>query len=146
MKKTLFLIIFPVVFYTSGNAQTVAQDWTKTDCSGNPHSLFADYLNNYKVVLMEFGMACSTCGLAGQYFQQLRDQYAISNPGEFYYFYMDYWAPNDCAPEISTFLTTYSLTPDVTIDHCLPEMTYYMSGSPMPGYVIVAGPYYAVYM
>ena len=62
MKKTLLLLSAIVFVINFSNAQTTAQDWTKTDCNGISHQLFTE-LDNGNCVILAFDMlpSCSLC-------------------------------------------------------------------------------------
>ena len=136
MKKLLFTV-FACLSMGSTNAQTVAADWTLSDCDGNSHNLFT-YLNNEEVVIMAFAMGCSSCYDAGPGLIGKRNDYAVSHPGKVKAFYMDYWAGNDCAADILPNVGMYDY--DGIMEHCNAEKTYYFGASvPMPGIVIAAG-------
>lgn len=59
IRLTVFLL---VITASSVSAQTTALDWTKTDCDGVQHTLFAE-LDAGNVVIMEFAMipSCQPC-------------------------------------------------------------------------------------
>ncbi|HLP12360.1 MAG TPA: T9SS type A sorting domain-containing protein [Flavobacteriales bacterium] len=135
--KNLILIPFFFASCLAVNAQTVAADWTQTDCDGVSHNLFT-YLDNEEVVIMAFAMGCASCYDAGPALIGKRNDYAVSHPGKVKAFYMDYWAGNDCAADILPNVGMYDY--DGIIAHCNTEKTYYFdSAVPMPGIVIAAG-------
>lgn len=139
-KIILSLSFFFISYFTV--AQTTAQDWNKTDCSGGDHNLFS-YLDNYEVVVIEFGMGCGSCSSAADYLiNTLKTKYDASHPGKVKFFYMDYWAGNDCAGYVQPMLNGYAF--DAGFENCQPELSYYMTGSPMPAIVIAAGPMHSV--
>lgn len=140
MKKSL-LIASAILSFNFVDSQTTAQDWTLTDCSSNSHTLF-DILNNENVVVMEFAMGCSSCGVAATSLMNLKTSYASSHPGRVKFFYMDYWTGNDCVNEVLPFVATYNF--DASFDNTSSQKNYYMSGSPMPAIVIVAGSNHSV--
>lgn len=135
MKNSTLLFISTVFLSLAGFSQP-AFDWTKTDCSSTSHTLFS-YLDNEEVVIMEFVMGCSSCTDAATYLLQTRDKYAVSNPGKVQVFYMDYWTGNDCAADVIPAAAPYAF--DAVFDHCQPELSAYMTGSPMPAVIIAAG-------
>lgn len=123
-------------------AQTTAQDWTKNDCSSNSINLFS-LLDNQEVVVMEFGMGCSSCSVAANYLiNTLKAKYDVSHPGRVNFFYMDYWTGNTCAGSVQPMLNGYAF--NAGFENCMNEKNYYMTGSPMPAIVIVAGSSHAV--
>lgn len=134
MKSTILFI--SLSFALNASAQSVAQDWTVTDCgTGSSHNLFT-YLNNEEVVIMEFGMGCASCSDPALPLIDLRNSYSVSHPGKVKLFYLDYWTGNTCSDVLPAFgIYDY----DVIATHCLYQKDYYMVGSPMPGIVIAAG-------
>ena len=142
MKKLFCFFVTCLFLHQTVLAQT-AVDWTKTDCSGNTHNLYT-YLNSEEVVIMEFAMGCGSCTNAATYLLSIKDKYAVSNPGRVNVFYLDYWAGNDCSPEIIAATNPYAF--DATFDHCIYDKDdYYPStSSPMPGIVIVAGSFHQI--
>ena len=135
-KKTLVLLLFLFAFIRATNAQTTAADWTLIDCKSDTYNLFS-YLDAEDVVIMEFGMGCSSCSNAGTYLLNIKNQFEITHPGKVKVFYMDYWSGNFCATSVTPITDTMAF--DAGFEHCNPEKTYYMTGSPMPGVVIAAG-------
>jgi hypothetical protein len=137
MKKILLSLglLFIVLF---SNAQvTTSQDWTKTDCDGNSHTLFT-YLNNNEVVVMMFEMGCSSCAAAGKVLENMKQVYDVSNPGKVHFFAMDYPVGETCLANTNAFMAGNGLTYPA-FDHCLAEKNYYTSTSPMPMIVVTAG-------
>lgn len=134
--KIILLSVLLFSGITILKSQSIAADWTLFDCAGNSHTLFT-YLDNEEVVVMEFGMGCSSCTEAGDYLMGIKDQFAISNPGKVKVFYMDYWTGNNCATEVVPITDTIAF--DAGFDHCGVQKNYYMTGTPMPAIVIVGG-------
>ena len=140
MKKKI-ITIFSMALASISIAQTTAQDWTLTDCNSVSHTLFT-YLDAEEVVVMEFGMGCGSCYTAANGLYILKLKYAADQPGKVNFFYLDYWAGNTCVGEVNPVLATSPL--DAGFINCQPQLSYYMSGSPMPAVVIVAGSNHAV--
>ena len=115
-----------------------AGNWTKNDCSSNPHTLY-NYLDAENVVAMIFGMGCTSCTDAASYFSNLRTVYNVSHPGRFKAFYMDYMdvAGNTCSNAVIPVLTSYPL--DAGFDSCSNELLYYTTAEPMSYVVVAAG-------
>lgn len=136
--KTILLSTFLIVAtYGSLQAQTNAQDWTMSDCSSNSHTLF-NYLDNEEVVIMEFAMGCGSCTYAAGYILDIRDQFNAIYPGKVNAFYMDYWSGHTCS-NVNAVVPSYPFDAGFVGSGCLTEKNYYVSGSPMPAIVIVAG-------
>lgn len=137
MRKTIGLWCSGILLTFTGHTQTIAPDWSLTDCNGTPHQLYA-YLNNEEVVIMEFAMGCAGCTDAAPPLIGKRNTYAITHPGKVKAMYMDYWAGNDCATDILPVAGSYDF--DGIFGHCNTEKSYYFgSNSPMPGIVVAAG-------
>lgn len=142
MKNNL-LIIFFLVSIISANAQpTIAQDWTKTDCSGNSQHLFS-YLDSNKVVVMLFEMGCGGCVAGGQALEGMKQYFDATAPGKVKFFAMDYWVGQTCAADVIPFLTTNNFTYP-GFDHCLAEKNYYTTVSPMPMIAVASGTSHAL--
>jgi thiol-disulfide isomerase/thioredoxin len=70
--KNKFILILLCLFPLIIKAQGPAPDFTITDSNGNQHSLYADYLDNGKVVLIElFFTTCPPCNTIAPYVQDL---------------------------------------------------------------------------
>lgn len=134
--KNLFLLIFSLTCSLTKAQQSLAQNWTKSDCSGNSHTLF-DYLDSNKVVVMEFGMGCSSCTDAAGDLSSFKKQYNLSHPGKVKFFYMDFWPGHTCSIGVNTMLGSYSF--DAGFENCGSDLTYYTSANPMTLIVIAAG-------
>lgn len=139
MKKIVFFLLLAVSAKLS--AQTTAQNWTKTDCNGVSHTLFS-YLDSNKVVVMEFGMGCSSCIVAGQNLTTMKNTYASSNPGDVHFFYLDYTS-NSCTTINNSLANNAIDFPG--INAAATQKNYYTTGSPMPMVVVVGGPSHKVY-
>src|SRR5437764_5913 len=97
MNKLSILLIFSLLFSISGKAQTVAQNWTKTDCDGNTHTLY-NYLDSGKVVIMQFDMMnCSFCTDAAKFTDPLAQRYEKEHPGKLKMFTLGYSNSTVCA-------------------------------------------------
>lgn len=141
MKKSILLALLFSFISTKGFNQGTAPNWTVDDCSAVSHSLY-NYLDSQEVVVMEFAMGCGSCTQAAGYLMNLKSQYAVSHPGKVNWFYMDYWASNNCTNVIAT-AAPYAF--DAVFAGCMPQKNdYYPSISPMPAIVIAAGNYHTV--
>jgi len=137
MIKKCALIFFLLLSFISVKPQaTPATNWTKTDCNGNSHTLY-NYLDSNKVAVMIFGMGCSSCIDAISYFSGLKTQYAITHPGKFKVFYLDFFAGNTCTANVIPVLTGSSL--DAGFDNCTSDLANYTNATPMTYLVITAG-------
>lgn len=124
-------------------AQTTAQNWTKTDCDGKSHNLFTDYLDQGKVVLMQFDMMnCALCTSAAYYTDQIQKDFQTSNPGRVVMFSLGYTNTTLCS-QMNSWKTSNGFTFDM-IEKCPDELAYYGQMG-MPTIVIVAGGDHKVY-
>lgn len=139
-RSTLFILLFSF-FILKGFNQGTATNWTIDDCNTVSHTLY-NYLDSQEVVVMEFAMGCGSCTQAAGYLMNLKSQYAITHPGKVNWFYMDYWASNNCSNVTAT-AAPYAF--DAVFAGCMPQKNdYYPSISPMPAIVIAAGNYHTV--
>ena len=81
----IFFLGLTTTFLSYANAQT-AMDFNMTDCNDTMHHLFADYLDNEEVVIMEFFMECPSCVLASQSLSPMFNGLAIQYPGKVNFF------------------------------------------------------------
>lgn len=137
MKTILLSTLILTASFGKLEAQTNAQDWTMSDCSSNSHTLF-NYLDNEEVVIMEFAMGCGSCTNAAGYILDIRDQYNAIYPGRVNAFYMDYWSGHTCS-NVNAVVPSYPFDAGFVGSGCVTQKNYYVSGSPMPAIVIVAG-------
>jgi Secretion system C-terminal sorting domain len=137
MKKNVILCLTLLLFISTATyAQTVAQDWTKTDCDGKTHSLFSD-LDNGKVVMIQFDMMnCIYCTKAAYNTDQIYKDYQVSNPGKLIMYSMGYDNNTTCdlmKNWVSTNKFSFSI-----IEKCPDDVAYY-GGMGMPTIVILGG-------
>lgn len=95
MKTKFLLLILLLSFSQVGKSQTVAQDWTKDDCTGVTHNLFSE-LDSGNVIMLEFVMQCGTCIAAAADLNTIYNDYQISHPGKFKYYMIDYSTGFSC--------------------------------------------------
>ncbi len=87
--------IFTLVFFISAlallNAQTVAEDWTRTDCDGIEHHLYTELEAGYCVV-MEFAMlpGCMPCITAAQNIEPVVDEFNATYDNRVKYYTFGY--------------------------------------------------------
>ena len=133
------------MFLFSGSlahAQTTAQDWTKTDCEGNAHTLFND-LDNGKVVLMQFDMMnCTYCTVAAYNTDQIFKDFGVSNPGKVLMYSMGYTNTTVCS-DMKNWKSTNGYSFPV-IEKCPNEVAYY-GGMGMPTIVVAGGKSHKIY-
>jgi thiol-disulfide isomerase/thioredoxin len=134
VKRTI-LALFSGLFIQLGFAQTVAQDWTKTDCSGNSWHLFNE-LNNGKVIIIIFVMPCSSCTVGAATLEQIYQEYNFNYPGRILEFAMGDNNSTPCST-LNNWNTSngFSFT---TFANCAAEVNYY-GGVGMPTVVVLGG-------
>jgi hypothetical protein len=129
-KTKYFLIILLLLSFTFAKAQ--APNWTKTDCNGKSRTLY-NYLDSNQVVALVFGMGCSSCADAASFFSSLKTKCALSYPGKFKAFYMDFFAGHSCGVNL------LSSGLDADFDNCSGELAAYTNAAPMTYVVVAAG-------
>ncbi len=122
--------------------QTTGLDWTKTDCGGTNHHLFAE-LDNGKVTLIEyFEVGCSSCIFAGNYLDAIYSDYLASNPNRVNFYAMPYNAAPTCTDAQSWKNNNgFSCT---TFTDGSADISYY-GGMGMPTIVVLGGLTHHVY-
>ena len=135
--KYLFLVGLGLVLPNVAIAQQ-AMDFNMTDCNGNMHHLYPDYLDNNEVVIMEYFMSCSSCIQVGQEITPIFNQLQIDYPGMVNFFAFGFIDNMDCSQALS-FVNDNAINA-VPFDSGETQLNYYYSGPfGMPNVVIVAG-------
>ena len=128
-------------FAQNSSAQTIAQDWTKTDCDGTEHHLYAE-LDAGNVVVMDFAMThCVPCAVATTAFQKLDEKFGITNPGKLKHYGMGYINSYTC-DDLNGWKSDNNFDLPV-MTQCASDVAFY-GGMGMPTIVIV-GPDHKVY-
>jgi hypothetical protein len=141
MKRIRIALLLIPGFFTMAYTQSVAPNWTHTDCNSTNHNLYS-YLDSQEVVVMEFVMGCSSCTDAGIQLMSLKNQYDVSHPGKVNFFLMDYYPSNTCV-EVTNTWGAYNF--DAYFSGCWAEKeVYYPTLYPMPAIVVAAGNYHTV--
>ena len=136
MKKITYLAII-LCFGVPAFAQTTAQNFTKNDCNGNPHDLFAE-LNSGKVIILEYIMTnCTPCVTAGNGLKSILADYAVSNPGKVELYAIAFDDSYTCA-DMLNWKNSNNLTTHTVFTTGGSDVTYY-GGMGMPTIVIVGG-------
>ncbi len=121
-----------------GFSQTVAQDFTKTDCqTGASHHLF-DELNAQKVVIMEFVMPCGSCTIGATTLEQIYQEYNFNYPGRILFYGMADNNSTSCNT-MNSWASTNSIS-CTTFINCASDVAYY-GGVGMPTVAVVGGGY-----
>lgn len=134
MKKIIFIAFLATVF-VQAKAQ-VAMDFIMNDCNNNMHHLYADYLDNEEVVIIEFFMVCSSCIDAGQAISVMYDQLALDYPGQVHFFAFNFNDDFDCSVATG-FVNDFAINA-IPFDSGAAQLAYY-GGFGMPTVVIAAG-------
>lgn len=133
----LFIASSPVLF-----AQTVAQDFTKTDCDGVVHHLFED-LDAGNCVFIEFAMmpTCQPCITAGSKIEQLKLTVNAQHPDKVKWYLMEWSGQKTCA-DIQAWKTAHNIT-STPLPNGNTEVDYY-GGIGMPTLVLLGGTDHAI--
>ncbi len=137
MKKIVLATGCIISSLTLTTAQvSTAMDFTMTDCNSTTHHLFADYLDNEEVVIMEFFMTCPSCGTAGQKLDPMFMGLTTEFPGMVNFFAVAYTNSYSCTT-VNNWRNTY--TPNaIALDSGAAQVSYY-GGMGMPTVVVVGG-------
>lgn len=142
MKTLLLLALVTLVGATSLVAQTTARDWTKNDCDGNEHHLFAE-LDNGNVIILEFIMMnCSPCVTAAKGLKSTVAQFADSHPGKVKMYSIGFANSYTCE-QMADWRTKAGLFHSVFTEGET-DVDYY-GGMGMPTVVVVGGSSHKVY-
>lgn len=137
MKKLFFAVVTFSMSFTFANAQTTAQDFTKTDCAGTSHHLFEELEQN-KVVFIEFAMmpTCQSCIDAGKKIEKLKKGINATYPNKVNWYLMEWSGAKTCA-DMQSWAKTHTVSSTI-----LPggntEVDYY-GGMGMPTIVVLGG-------
>ena len=141
MKKLYALCIGLLAFGTS-YAQTTAQNWTKTDCSGKSHNLFAE-LDSGNVVVLEYVMMnCGSCVTAGNGLKTIINPYTTSHPKKVRLYSIGYTNSYTCT-DMLNWKTANNFTHPVFTGGAS-DVSYY-GGMGMPTIVVVGKNNHKVY-
>lgn len=124
-------------------AQTTAQDWTKNDCDGNPHHLFAE-LNAGQVIIIEYVMLdCAPCVTAANGLKAVYTNFNTSNPGKVKSYSIGFIDSYTCA-ELQSWKSSNNLSHTTMLPNGASDVAYY-GGMGMPTIVVLGGPYHKVF-
>lgn len=137
MKKVVFGICISITSAGFMNAQvSTAMDFSMSDCNSTMHNLYADYLDNEEVVIMEFFMTCATCATAGQLLDPMYMGLTTQYPGQVNFFAIAYNNTYNCST-INSWRNTN--TPNaIALDSGASQVSYY-GGMGMPTVVVAGG-------
>lgn len=137
MKKMILAAAFSAAAFTYTQAQVSnAQDFSMTSCDGAMQHLFADYLDNGEVVIMEFFMTCSSCQNVAAKLTPMHTALDAAHPGMINFFVLAYTNSYNCTT-VSNWRNTYAPNA-VAFDSGAVQVAYY-GGFAMPTVVVVAG-------
>jgi hypothetical protein len=144
--KSLIISALLILTVALANAQTIATDFTATDCKGNSHTLFTE-LDNGKTIVLVWVMPCSACKSGASAALNAVQSYTTSQPGKVLLYLIDDLGDNNCA-SLASWATTNSIdTSKMTIfqnsGNVISESNY--GGSGMPHIVVVSGTDHKIY-
>lgn len=94
--KQLLIVLF-LLTAVSLKAQTIAEDWQKSDCDGNLYGLY-DMCDSGNIVIMEFIMMnCSSCVTAANLLKDVVAEFEQSHPGRVKIFSVSFNNTTTCA-------------------------------------------------
>ncbi len=138
MNKFYFLVIVLTLQITISRAQTTAMNFSKLDCAGNQHNLFAD-LDEGKVVILHFYMpSCGSCPPPAQQIQTMANRVNSMYPGKVIGYAFPFQNSTPCSYS-STWVSSNSLSTLYTsMDSGATQVSYY-GGFGMPTVVVLGG-------
>lgn len=141
MKK--IILITAVCATMFAKAQTTAQDWTKNDCDGNSHHLFAE-LNAGNVIILEYVMMdCAPCITAANGLKPVYNQFNSSHPGKVKSYSIGFTDTYTCT-QLQNWKSTNNLSHTTMFPTGASDVSYY-GGMGMPTIVVVGGPFHKVF-
>ena len=134
---TLAIVLFLAL--TGLRAQTVAPDFTATDCNGVMHHLYSE-LNSGKVIVLNFVMPCGSC--IGPSLTAYNVSQSFASPNVLYYLIDD--LANTSCTTLAGWADNYNIGPNRTTfsTSAIVESNY--GGTGMP-HVVVVGPNHTIY-
>jgi len=118
------------------SAQSAAMDWSRNDCNGVPHNLFAELDSGYCIIL-EFVMvpSCSPCYITARNLADVRTRLEATHPGRVRIYSIGYYNGYTCE-NMQYWQSIHELTPDAMFIQGASEVSYY-GGMGMPTVVVV---------
>jgi len=135
MKKLLYLLFAFTVSVNVSKAQTTAMDFTKNDCDGVSHHLFAE-LDAGNVIIMEYIMTCNACIFAGHALEAMIADLDVQYPGKVKLYQIAYTNSYSCTT-MNNFKNTNGFN-STTFDQGATLVAYY-GGFGMPTIAVAAG-------
>jgi hypothetical protein len=133
-----------MLMYTTTSAQTIAENWTQTDCDGIEHDLFTT-LDTGSAVIMEFVMleSCMPCINAAHLMEPIIDRYDMLYDNRVQYYTFGYNDSYACA-DFDTWESTNAISNDAALLLGADIGSYY-GGMGMPTIVVVGRNTHTVY-
>ena len=134
--KRIYFIIALLFLTVSSNAQTTGQNWTKNDCNGNSHNLFAELDSGY-VVILEFVMipSCQSCIIASHTVQPMISRLKAASNNMVRYYAIGYTNAYTCT-QMKSWATTQNILASSVFDKGASDVSYY-GGMGMPTIVVL---------
>lgn len=136
MKKYLLLFLC-IAFIANVYAQTTAQDWTKIDCNGNKHHLYADLEAGKAVVLFFYMPNCGSCPPPAKKIQSMVSNVLKKYPDRVAGYVFPYKNAIQC-PDVSSWVSGNGLSFFTPLDSGVSQLAYY-GGFGMPTVVLLGG-------
>ncbi len=137
--KIFTLITGLFLTLTSLQAQTVAPDFTATDCNGVVHNLYSE-LNTGKVIVLNWVMPCGSC--IGPSLTAYNVSQSFASPNVLYYL-MDDLGNTSCTT-LESWADNYNIGPNRTAFSTSAIVENNYGGVGMP-HVVVVGPNHTIY-
>ncbi|MGZ5302709.1 MAG: T9SS type A sorting domain-containing protein [Bacteroidia bacterium] len=137
MKKLLLPLLIFIGVFTSAKAQTTASDFTKKDCNGNVHNLFADLDAGKAVVLFFYMPNCGSCPPPAKKIQQMANNIMRTYPGKVKGYAFPYENKTTCSYS-ATWVSSNGLSLYTPLDSGVTQVAYY-GGFGMPTVVLLGG-------
>ena len=99
MKKISVIFFGLLMLFTTGrsSAQTVAMDFTQSDCDGTNHHLFSELDQGQVVVLTYIMLGCSSCIVGTNGLKGIVEPFATSHPGRVKVYNIGYTNSYSCS-------------------------------------------------
>lgn len=136
MHKLLFALILCLISTSDVQAQTKGQDWTKNDCNGNPHNLFAEIDAGY-VIVLEYVMipSCQPCIIASHAMEPMISRLKAAKNNMVSYYAIGYTNSYSCA-QMTSWAVNQNILATALFDQGSSDVSYY-GGMGMPTIVVL---------
>ncbi|MCD6064184.1 MAG: hypothetical protein K0R82_2095 [Flavipsychrobacter sp.] len=138
--KKIFTTLGLVAVAAAGYAQTIATNFTATDCNSASHTLF-DKLDAGKTIVMVWVMPCGACDAATKNAYNAVQNYSAGHPGKVEYYLISDYGDDNCT-DLQTYATAQGLDPaEISIfdntGKVIDQANY--GGNGMPHVVVASG-------